>query len=78
MKKLENIHILNLNEAAMDLDEHVATKMHRLRTEAALELCCVSLYKIDPGKVKVAFNNARSLNKHFKDIEHEPNCWQQM
>ena len=24
-------------------------------------------------KVKVAFNNVRSLNKHFKDIEHEPN-----
>ena len=57
----------------MDLDEQVTTEMHRLRTEAALELCYVPLYKIDPGKVKVAFNNARSLNKHFKDIEHEPN-----
>ena len=57
----------------MDLDEQVATEMHRLRTEAALELCYVPLYKIDPGKDKVTFNNARSLNKHFKDIEHEPN-----
>ena len=73
VKKLENLYILNLNEAAMDLDEQVTTEMHRLRTEAALELCYVPLYKIDPGKVKVAFNNARSLNKHFKDIEHEPN-----
>ena len=27
------------------------------------------LYKIDPGKNKIAFNNARSLHKHFKD------CW---
>ena len=43
--------------------------MHRLRTEVALELCNVPLYIIDPGKVKVAFNIARSLNKHFKDIE---------
>ena len=66
-------YILNLNEAAMDLDDQVTIEMHRLRTEAALELCYVPLYKIDPGKVKVAFNDARSLNKHFKDIEHEPN-----
>ena len=73
MKQLENLYILNLNEAAMDLDEQVTTEMHGLRTEAALELCYVPLYKIDPGKVKVAFNNARSLNKHFKNIEHEPN-----
>ena len=74
MKNLENLYIiLNLNEAAMDLDERVTTEMHKLRTKAALELCYVPLYKIDPGKVKVAFNNARSLNKHFKDTEHEPN-----
>ena len=57
----------------MELDEHVTTEMHRLRTESALELCYVPLYKIDPGKVKVAFNNARSWNKYFKDIEHESN-----
>ena len=65
VKKLENLYILNLNEAAMDLDEQVTTEMHRLRTESALELCYVPLYKIDPGKVKVAFNDTRSLNKHF-------------
>ena len=37
-----------------------------------MELCHVPLSKIDPCKVKVAFNNAWSLKKHFKDIEHEP------
>ena len=41
--------------------------MQRLRTEA------VPLYKIDPGMDKIAFNNARSLHKHFKDDEFEPN-----
>ena len=25
------------------------------------------------GKIKITFNNARSLHKHFKDIEFEPN-----
>ena len=49
--------------------------MHRLRTEAALEPRYVPLYKTDPGKVKIAFNNAGSPNKHFKDIEHEPNVF---
>ena len=73
VKKLEDLYILNLNEAAMDLDEQVTEEMQRLQTEAALELCYVPLYKIDPGKIKIAFNNVRSLHKHFKDIEFEPN-----
>ena len=42
-------------------------------TDAALELCYVPLYKIGPGKIKIAFNNVRSLHKHIKDIEFEPN-----
>ena len=73
VKKLENLYILNMNEGAIDLDKQVTTEMHRLRTEASLELCYVPLYKVQPDKVKIAFNNARSLNKHFQDIEHEPN-----
>ena len=48
-------------------------EMHKLRTEAVLELCYVTLYKTDPGKIKIAFNNARSLHKHFRDFEFEPN-----
>ena len=68
---------MNLNEAAIDLDEQVTTEMHRLRTEAALELCYVPLYKTDPGKVN-AFNNARSLNKHFEILNMDQMCWQQM
>ena len=73
VKKLEILYILNLNEAAMDLDEQVTKEMQRLQTDAALELCYVPLYKIGPGKIKIAFNNVRSLHKHFKDIEFGPN-----
>ena len=36
----------------------VNVEMHRLCTEAALELCYVPLFKIDPCKNKIAFNNA--------------------
>ena len=73
VKKLEDLYILNLNEAAMDLDEQVTEEMQRLQIDAVLELCYVPLYKIGPCKIKIAFNNIRSLHKHFKDIDFEPN-----
>ena len=57
----------------MALDDDVNVEMNRLRTEAVLELCYVPSYKTDPGKIKIAFNNARSLHKFFKDVEFEPN-----
>ena len=56
MKRLKDLYILNLNEASMALDDDVNVEMHRLRTEATLELCYVPLYKTDPGKIKIAFN----------------------
>ena len=51
VKKLEDLsYILNMNKAAMALDDGVNVETQRLRTEAALELYYVPLYKIDPGK----------------------------
>ena len=73
VKKLEDLYILNMNEAAMALDDDVNTEMKRLRTDATLELCYVPLYKIGSDKTKIAFNNARSLHKHYKDVQSEPN-----
>ena len=73
VKRPKDLYILNMNEASMALDDDVNVEMHRLRTEAVLELCYVPLYKTDPGKIKIAFNNARSLHKHFRDVEFEPN-----
>ena len=51
---LDDLYILNMNEAAMALDDDVNVEMHGLRTEDALELCYVSLYKNDPHKNKIA------------------------
>ena len=56
----------------MDLGEQVTEEIQKLQTDAALELCYVRLYKTGPGKIKIAFNNVRSLHKHFNDIEFEP------
>ena len=36
-RKLENLFILNLNDAAIGLDEQVHVEMQRLRTQASLE-----------------------------------------
>ena len=47
--------------------------MQRLRTQASRELSYTPLYKIDPSRIKLAFNNARSLHKHFEDVQFEPN-----
>ena len=73
VKRLKDLYILNMNEAYIALDDGVNVKMHRLCTEAVLEICYVPLYKTDPGKIKIAFNNARSLHKHVRDVEFEPN-----
>ena len=73
VRKLEDLYILDFNEHALELDERVPKEMNRLQTEAPVELCYVPIYKINPAKIKIAFNNARSLYKHFKDIEREPN-----
>ena len=73
VKKLEDLYILNMNEAALALDDDVNIEMQRLRTDAALELCYVPLYKIGSDKTKIAFNNARLLHKHYKDVQFEPN-----
>ena len=45
VKRLKDLYILNMNEASMALDNDENVEMHRLRTEAALELCYVPLYK---------------------------------
>ena len=73
VKKLEDLHILIMNGPAMAIDIDVNIEMQRLCTEATLELCYVPLYKIHPHKNKIAFNNARSLHRHFQDVEFEPN-----
>ena len=52
MKKLDDLYISNMNEAAMAIDEDVNVEMQRLCTETTLELCYVPLYKIDPQKTK--------------------------
>ena len=62
----------------MNLDEQVTEERQTLQTDAALELCYVSLYKIGPGKIKIAFDNVKSLHKYLRTQNLNQMCWQQM
>ena len=52
VKKLEDLYILNMNEAAIALDDDVNIEMQRLRTEASLELCMFHCIKLILAKPK--------------------------
>lgn len=43
-----------------------------MRKETPLNLCYVPLYEDQRSTVKIMFNNARSLHKHFDEIKDEP------
>ena len=69
VKSIKNLHILNFNEDALKVDEHVETEMQRLYDHAVLDLCYVPLDAIDSNShFKIAYNNCRSLHKHIEDI----------
>ncbi|XP_053400561.1 multidrug resistance-associated protein 1-like [Mercenaria mercenaria] len=72
VRKLENLHILNLNEKALKVDRKVNTEMERLR-ETPMKLCYRPLYDIDDSYVEILFHNTRSLHKHMEDVRQEPN-----
>lgn len=74
VRSLKGLYILNFNETSLMLDEKVNEEMDRLHQFAMLQLCYVPLYTYQPDKyLKVAFNNVRSLNFHFHDVQNEPN-----
>ncbi|XP_078328660.1 uncharacterized protein LOC144623788 [Crassostrea virginica] len=73
VRSVNHLHILNFNEKALAMDEQVVEEMERLMKDAPLQLCYVPLYHIDLQHFKIAFNNCRSLHKHFPQIRNEPN-----
>ena len=77
MKRLNDLYILNMNEASMALDDDVNVEMHRLRTEAALKLCYVPLYKTEPGK-KLHSTMQDPCKNIVGMLNWNQMCWQQM
>ncbi|XP_062614811.1 uncharacterized protein LOC134276593 [Saccostrea cucullata] len=73
VRSVDHLHILNFNEQALSMDEQVVDEMERMKKEVPLQLCYVPIYQVDLHRLKIAFNNCRSLHKHFPQIQNEPN-----
>ncbi|XP_071138424.1 uncharacterized protein [Mytilus edulis] len=70
---LTGLQILDLNQEAIAVAECVRQELHRLRTDATLQLCFKPLYNLSSNYFKVVFNNSRSLHAHFNDRKSDPN-----
>lgn len=73
VRSVNYLHILNFNDQALAMDEKVLEEMERLKKEAPLQLCYIPLYQVNSNCFKVAYNNTRSLHKHFPQVKSEPN-----
>ncbi|CAC5376968.1 unnamed protein product [Mytilus coruscus] len=70
---LTGLQILDLNKETIAVVECVQQELHRLRTDATLQLCFKPLYNLSSNYFKVVFNNSRSLHAHFNDLKSDPN-----
>ncbi|CAC5391864.1 unnamed protein product [Mytilus coruscus] len=70
---LTGLQILDLKQEAIAIAECVRQELHRLRTDATLQLCFKPLYNLSSSYFKVVFNSSRSLHAHFDDLKSEPN-----
>ena len=71
-KSLSGLHIIELEENRISVDKSVQNEMSRLRSQP-MNLCYTPLYNVDSSALKIAFNNVRSLNLHYKDVKVNPN-----
>ena len=65
---LSNIWIMNLESDKIKVDQGVVQEMKRLRIEKQLTLACRPIDNIPKPKLRIMFQNVRSLRKHFEDI----------
>jgi hypothetical protein len=70
---IEGLHITDLCEDKISIDQRVVKEMETLRTERSLKLCFTPLYMLDHSDLKVCYLNARSLHKHIEDVRKDIN-----
>jgi len=75
VRNMSTLHILNLNEHKIKVDQSVQGEMHRLRNEATLQCALPDLYDdtTNPKTLTILFQNVRSLNLHIDDVHHDYN-----
>ena len=70
---IEGLHMRNLSENKISMNNHVKGEMHRLRHEAQLSPSLKFIYNIPNGVIKISFLNAQSLHRHFLDFKNDCN-----
>jgi hypothetical protein len=70
---IEGLHITDLCENKISVDQRVVQEMELLRTERRLKLCFTPLYMLDHSHLKICYLNARSLHKHIEDVRKDIN-----
>ena len=69
VRNIDCLHILRLNESKIKVNPKVLDEMHRLRSTRLLNVCLPSLDNIsDTSKIKILFQNVRSLHLHVDDV----------
>lgn len=72
VRKLQDLHILSLNEEKIGVSKNVVCEMERLRNHAALWTCLPILENIT-SDLKIIYHNSRSLHLHISDLLSEKN-----
>ena len=73
VRSLDGLYILALYEDKLCVDRQVVAEMNRLRNTDKMELSYIPMYSVSDIKLKVVFQNARSLHLHYKDLETDHN-----
>ena len=72
VQKLENVHILHLNEEKIAVSHAVAQEMDRMRKYATISPCFPLLENITTD-LKIVYHNSRSLHLHIEDLRADTN-----
>ncbi|XP_069114560.1 uncharacterized protein [Argopecten irradians] len=72
VRKLQDVHILHLNENKIAVSKEVMHEMSRMRQSAPLHSCVPILEQIHTD-LKIVYHNVRSLHKHICDVRNTSN-----
>ena len=67
---IDGLYITDLCQSKIAISSDVEAEMKHLRTKAKLDLSFIPFYKMSQSCFKMYFRNARSLHRHFKDIQN--------
>ena len=70
---IQGLHILSFNETKISVSDKVTAEMQRLRNDSTMKLCYTPMYLVCEAKLKLVFQNVRSLHLHFNQLLNDHN-----